>query len=49
MIYNPEFLGSLPEHHVAGVLKHEMYHLIFEHCVSRKPEGECRVVLKPHH
>ena len=39
MIYNPEFLGSLPEHHVAGVLKHEMYHLIFEHCVSRKPEG----------
>jgi len=39
MIYNPEFLGSLPEHQVAGVLKHEMYHLIFEHCVNRKPEG----------
>ena len=39
MIYNPEFLAGLPEHHVAGVLKHEMYHLIFEHCVNRKPEG----------
>ena len=39
MIYNPEFLGGLPENQVAGVLKHEMYHLIFEHCVTRKPEG----------
>ena len=39
MIYNPEFLASLPEHEVKGVLKHEFYHLIFEHVPSRKPEG----------
>jgi len=39
MIYNPEFLASLPEDHIKGVLKHEFYHLIFEHVTSRKPEG----------
>ena len=39
MIYNPEFLASLPEHEVKGVLKHEFYHLIFEHVTNRKPEG----------
>ncbi|MEC9452484.1 MAG: hypothetical protein VYB06_03435, partial [Cyanobacteriota bacterium] len=39
MIYNPEFFASLSEEHVRGVLKHEFYHLIFEHVTSRKPEG----------
>ncbi len=39
MIYNPEFFASLPEEHVRGVLKHEFYHLIFDHVTSRKPEG----------
>ena len=39
MVYNPEFLASLPEHEVKGVLKHEFYHLIFEHVTNRKPEG----------
>ena len=39
MIYNPEFFASMPEAHVRGVLKHEFYHLIFEHVTSRKPEG----------
>ena len=39
MLYNPEFLASLPEEHIKGVLKHEFYHLIFEHVTSRKPEG----------
>ena len=39
MIYNPEFLASLPEEHIRGVLKHEFYHLIFDHVTSRKPEG----------
>ena len=39
MIYNPEFLDSLPEDQIKGVLKHEFYHLIFEHVTSRKPEG----------
>ena len=39
MIYNPEFFASLPEEQVKGVLKHEFYHLIFEHVTSRRPEG----------
>ena len=39
MIYNPDFFASLPEEQVKGVLKHEFYHLIFEHVTSRKPEG----------
>jgi len=39
MIYNPDFFASLPENHIKGVLKHEFYHLIFEHVTSRKPEG----------
>jgi predicted metal-dependent peptidase len=39
MIYNPDFFDSLPEEQVKGVLKHEFYHLIFEHVTSRRPEG----------
>jgi predicted metal-dependent peptidase len=39
MVYNPEFFAGLPEEQVRGVLKHEFYHLIFEHVTSRKPEG----------
>ena len=39
MIYNPDFFASLPEEHVRGVLKHEFYHLIFEHVTSRQPAG----------
>jgi predicted metal-dependent peptidase len=39
MIYNAEFFDSLPEDQVRGVLKHEFYHLIFDHVTSRKPEG----------
>ena len=39
MKYNPEFLGKLPEDQIRGVLKHEFYHLIFDHVTSRKPEG----------
>ena len=38
MKYNPEFLGKLPEDQVRGVLKHEFYHLIFDHVTSRKPD-----------
>jgi predicted metal-dependent peptidase len=39
MRYNPEFLGGLSEIHVRGILKHEFYHLVFDHVTSRKPEG----------
>ncbi len=38
MKYNPEFLGKLPDDQIRGVLKHEFYHLIFDHVTSRKPE-----------
>jgi predicted metal-dependent peptidase len=39
MIYNPEFFASLPEKQVIGILKHEYFHLIFEHCTNRRPVG----------
>jgi len=37
MLYNPEFFGQLSDEHKQGILKHEFYHLIFEHVTSRKP------------
>ena len=37
LMYNPEFMGSLSERHLQGVLMHEFYHLIFEHVTGRKP------------
>ena len=38
MIYNPEFFAGLTDVERAGVLKHEFYHLIFEHVTGRMPE-----------
>ena len=40
MIYNPEFFEKLTPKERTGVLKHEFYHLIFEHVTGRlPPEG----------
>lgn len=40
MIYNPDFMASLSDAHKMGVLKHEFYHVIFEHVSGRfKPAG----------
>ncbi len=39
MLYNPAFFEGLTDQHKAGVLKHEFYHLIFEHVTGRLPEG----------
>ena len=39
MVYNPEFFAGLTDVHRRGVLKHEFYHLIFEHVTGRLPEG----------
>ena len=40
MIYNQEFMSSLSERHLQGVLKHEFYHIIYEHVTGRlPPEG----------
>lgn len=37
MVYNPEFFESLTQKERSGVLKHEFYHLIFEHVTGRLP------------
>ena len=39
MLYNPDFFDELPDIQRKGVLKHEFYHLIFEHVTGRKPTG----------
>ena len=39
MVYNPEFFEGLSDAHRTGVLKHEFYHLIFEHVTGRLPEA----------
>ncbi len=36
LIYNPEFMGKLEDNHKLGVLKHEFYHLIFEHVTGTR-------------
>ena len=38
MVYNPTFFEGLSDAHRTGVLKHEFYHLIFEHVTGRLPE-----------
>ncbi len=39
LMYNPEFFEQLSDTHKQGILKHEFYHLIFEHVTGRKPAG----------
>ncbi len=39
MIYNPKFFEKLSDAQCRDILKHELYHVIFEHVTSRKPEG----------
>jgi predicted metal-dependent peptidase len=39
LLYNPEFFGKLTDIQKLGVLKHEFYHLIFEHVTGRRPAG----------
>ncbi len=39
LLYNPEFFEKLTDVQKLGVLKHEFYHLIFEHVTGHKPEG----------
>jgi len=38
MFYNPKFFETLTDIQKRGVLKHEFYHLIFEHVTGRLPE-----------
>ena len=39
LMYNPDFFARLTDVQKLGVLKHEFYHLVFEHVTGRKPEG----------
>lgn len=39
MVYNPDFFEKLSDNHRRGVIKHEFYHAIFEHCFLRSPDG----------
>ena len=44
MLYNPDFMASLSDKHRLAILKHEFYHIIFEHVTGRKPsEGITRL------
>ena len=38
MYWNPKFVSTLPVRQMFGLLKHECYHLIYQHCTSRKQE-----------
>ena len=39
LIYNPDFFEGLTDKQKRGVLKHEFYHLIFDHLTGRKPSN----------
>ena len=38
MLVNPNFISDLSDAHIKGLLKHECFHLAFEHCTSRQLE-----------
>lgn len=38
LYWNPKFLANLKPEEVFGLMKHECYHLFFEHCTSRRME-----------
>ena len=40
LMYNQKFFEALKDRHRIGILKHEFYHLIFEHCFQRSPDGK---------
>ena len=40
LFWNPKFVASLKPKEVIGLLKHECYHLIFNHCTTRKQDPQ---------
>ena len=38
LFWNPDFVAGLSEKKFFGLMKHECYHLIFQHVVARKQE-----------
>lgn len=47
LIYNPEFMASLPNAHKTGVLVHEFYHMALMHVSSRLPDELAGVMADP--
>jgi len=41
LLYNPEYLATLTVEEITDVLKHEFYHIIFEHISTRLPR-DCK-------
>ncbi|NDF13644.1 MAG: hypothetical protein EB060_12630, partial [Proteobacteria bacterium] len=39
MVYNEKFFEGLEDKYRRGVLKHELYHLMLDHCLGRSPDG----------
>ena len=39
LFYNRDFFETLSDTEKLGVLKHEFYHIVFEHVTRRRPEG----------
>jgi len=37
LLYNPDFFATLTDKQKLGVLKHEFYHLVFDHVTGRNP------------
>jgi predicted metal-dependent peptidase len=37
LVYNPDFFAKLTDKQKLGVLKHEFYHLVFDHVTGRNP------------
>ena len=37
LLYNPEYFANLTDDEMSDVLKHEFYHVIFEHVTGRLP------------
>ena len=40
LFYNPEFFEGLTMKEISGVLKHEFYHILFQHLTTRVPDGK---------
>ena len=38
LLWNPDFMSTLKPKEVLGVLKHEAYHLIYNHCTGRRKD-----------
>ena len=46
MLYNPQFFEDMTDKERLGVLKHEFYHIIFEHVTGRlPPEGMSQIAI----